>query len=95
MLAYFSLACFSGLRPYEIHAGSFRYPVGADPLRWKEINLNSQQAKILVSEQQSKTRLTRWVPLREYNANLQILLNHSRNPGDDLITTKNFTEIWL
>ena len=94
MLAYFSLACFSGLRPFEIHGGAFRSPVGADPLKWEDINLNSQHAEILVSEQQSKTRFTRWAPLRDYNANLQILLNHSKNLGYELITTKNFKENW-
>ena len=94
MLAYFSLACFSGLRPYEIHGGAFRSPVGADPLRWEDINLHSQHAEILVSEQQSKTRFTRWAPLRDYNANLQILLNHSRSLGHELITNKNFKENW-
>ena len=94
ILAYFSLACFSGLRPYEIHGGAFRSPVGADPLRWEDINLHSQHAKILVSEKQSKTRFTRWSPLWDYNANLQILLNHARNLGHDLITTKNFKKNW-
>lgn len=94
MLAYFSLACFSGLRPFEIHGGAFRSPIGADPLKWEDINLNSLHAEILVSEQHSKTRFTRWAPLRDYNANLQILLNHAKNLGHDLITTKNFKENW-
>lgn len=94
MLAYFSLACFSGLRPYEIHGGGFRSPVNADPLRWEDINLQSQHSEILVSEQQSKTRFTRWAPLKDYNLNLQILLNHCKSLGHELITLKNFKENW-
>ena len=94
MLSYFSLACFSGLRPHEIHGGAFRSPIGADPLVWEDINLDSSTPEILVSEEKSKTRMTRWAPLQEYNLNLKILLHHARNLGHQLITIKNFKENW-
>lgn len=94
MLSYFSLACFSGLRPHEIHAGAFRSPIGADPLVWEDINLDSLTPEILVPEEKSKTRMTRWAPLKEYNLNLTILLHHARNLGHQLITIKNFKENW-
>ena len=92
MLSYFSLACFSGLRPHEIHGGAFRSPIGADPLVWEDINLDSSTPEILVPEEKSKTRMTRWAPLKEYNLNLKILLHHARNLGHQLITIKNFKE---
>jgi hypothetical protein len=94
MLAYFSLACFSGLRPFEIHGGAFRSPVGADPLTWDDINLDTSSPEILVSEERAKTRMTRWAPLQEYNHNLQILLSYAKDLKFDLITTKNFKENW-
>ncbi len=94
MLAYFSLACFSGLRPFEIHGGAFKSPVGADPLSWNDINLDSSSPEILVSEERAKTRITRWAPLQEYNHNLQILLSYAKDLKFDLITTKNFKQNW-
>lgn len=94
MLSYFALACFSGLRPHEIHGGAFKSPKGADPLRWNDINLESDDPEILVSEDRAKTRMARWAPIKEYNLNLQIILNHSKQLNHDLITVKNFKENW-
>jgi integrase len=94
MLAYFSLACFSGLRPHEIHGDAFRSPKDCDPLTWNDIDLDSDNPEIFVSEEQAKTRLTRWAPLGEHNINLRILLNYAKELGHDLITTKNFKENW-
>jgi integrase len=94
MLAYFSLACFSGLRPHEIHGDAFRSPKDCDPLIWNDIDLNSDNPEIFVSEEQAKTRVTRWAPLGDHNMNLRILLNYAKGLGHDLITTKNFKENW-
>ena len=94
MLAYFSLACFSGLRPHEIHGDAFRSPKDCDPLTWNDIDLNSDNPEIFVSEEQAKTRVTRWAPLGDHNINLRILLNYAKELGHDLITVKNFKENW-
>jgi integrase len=94
MLSYFALACFSGLQPHEIHGGAFRSPNDADPLTWNDINLESDDPEILVSEDRAKTRMARWAPLKEYNLNLQIILNHAKQLNHDLITVKNFKENW-
>jgi hypothetical protein len=94
MLSYFSLACFSGLRPWEIHGGAFKSPVDAAPLTWDDIYLENEHPEILVTEEKSKTRTIRYAPLGDFNINLRNLLIYSKNQGHDLITTKNFKENW-
>jgi hypothetical protein len=45
ILDNFSLACFTDLRPNEIHRGGFRLLVSADPLRWSwSLNDNPRPA---------------------------------------------------
>lgn len=94
MLSYFSLACFSGLRPWEIHGGAFKSPLDADPLTWDDIHLENEFPEIMVTEEQSKTRTIRYAPLGDFNINLRNLLIYSKNQGHDLITIKNFKENW-
>jgi hypothetical protein len=94
MLAYFSLACFSGLRPHEIHGGAFRSPKDCDPLTWNDIDLDSESPEIFVSDEQAKTSVARWAPLGNHNLNLRLLLLHTKASGKDLVTVKNFKENW-
>lgn len=94
MLSYFSLACFSGLRPFEIHGGAFRSPSDCDPLKWDDIDLEAEFPEIRVSEDQAKTRTSRWAPIKSYNLNLKKLLLSAKKLGHDLVTIKNFKENW-
>jgi hypothetical protein len=94
MLAYFSMACFSGLRPWEIHGGAFKSPIDADPLTWDDIYLENEYPEILVTEEQSKTRTIRYAPLGDYNINLINLLLHAKERCHHLVTVKNFKENW-
>ena len=84
MLAYFSLACFSGLRPWEIHGGAFKSPTDCDPLTWDDIDLESKNPEILVSDEHAKTRVTRWAPIQNSNINLKALLLHSKELDHEL-----------
>ena len=94
MLSYFSLACFSGLRPFEIHGGAFRSPSDCDPLKWDDIDLEAELPEIRVSEDQAKTRTSRWAPIKSYNLNLKKLLLSAKKLGHDLVTVKNFKKNW-
>ena len=94
MLGYFSLACFSGLRPQEIHGDAFRSPKDCDPLTWDDIELESENSEILVTEDQAKTRMIRWAPINDYNYNLKVLLLTAKEANKALITPKGFKDNW-
>ena len=66
----------------------------SDPLKWEDIDLEAEFPEIRFSEDQAKTRTSRWAPIKSYNLNLKKLLLSAKKLGHELITVKNFKENW-
>ena len=77
LLAYVSLALFTGLRPSEIHGGEFdRHGAkGNFPLRWEDIRLDGDEPEVFVSDDKKQGR-SRTAPIP---ANCKALLGEVKD----------------